>query len=57
VASRWLALAGPGLRYSSTRDAYVLRGVGSRFGPVLREDRRTTELPRAQGERRRAHLA
>jgi hypothetical protein len=24
-----------GFRYSSTRDAYVLRGIGNRFGPVL----------------------
>jgi hypothetical protein len=30
----------PLFAYSHTRDAYVLRGVGDRFGPVLRQDRR-----------------
>jgi hypothetical protein len=28
------------LRYSATRDAFVLRGVGNSRGPVLRPDRR-----------------
>ncbi len=27
-------------RYSRFRDAYVLRGIGNRYGPVLRLDRR-----------------
>lgn len=31
------------LRYSATRDAFVLRGVGSHSGPVLRPDRRRAE--------------
>jgi hypothetical protein len=30
----------PLLRYSVTREAYVLRGVGNSLGPVLRADRR-----------------
>jgi len=30
----------PFLRYSDRRDAYVLRAVGGRMGPVLRPDRR-----------------
>jgi hypothetical protein len=30
----------PLLRYSATRDAYVLRFVGRSTGPVLRADRR-----------------
>jgi len=30
----------PLLRYSDSRDAYVLRRVGHRVGPVLRRDRR-----------------
>ncbi len=30
----------PALRYSATRDAYVLRAVGNSNGPVLRPDRR-----------------
>lgn len=38
-----LGLLRPVLRYSATRDAYVLRAVGSRWGPVLR--------PRVAGER------
>jgi len=58
VAHRWLALLEPVLRYSSSRDAYNLRSVGHRFGPVLREDRRTTPHPRGPGrERRRTSVA
>jgi hypothetical protein len=30
----------PFLRYSSGRDAYVVRIFGNRFGPVMRPDRR-----------------
>jgi hypothetical protein len=60
VARRWLTVFGFVLRYSSTRDAYVLRGIGARSGPVLRADRRTT-APRRQRphgvERRRARAA
>jgi hypothetical protein len=48
IPGRLLALMRPLLRYSMTRDAYVLRVVGGRFGPVLRadrrRDRRTTRL-------------
>jgi len=40
VAGYWLAVARPLVRYSRSRDAYILRGVGGRIGPVLREDRR-----------------
>ena len=47
----------PVLRHSLTRDAYVLRGVGQRMGPVLREDRRRQSLPLTGPERRRAPLA
>ena len=56
VARHWLLLARPLFRYSAVRDAYVLRVVGRRIGPVLRENRR-----RAQSfdgvERRRASVA
>ena len=31
-----VALLRPVVRYSVSRDAYILRGVGRRFGPVLR---------------------
>jgi hypothetical protein len=40
VARHWLLLLRPLLRYSATRDAFVLRGVGRSIGPVLRADRR-----------------
>ena len=33
TTARFLPLAG--FRYSVTRDAYVLRVIGNRFGPVL----------------------
>jgi hypothetical protein len=36
-----VALLAPIFRYSSTRDAYILRGIGGRLGPVLVPDRRT----------------
>jgi hypothetical protein len=40
VARYWLVLLKPVLRYSATRDAFVLRAVGNSAGPVLRMDRR-----------------
>jgi hypothetical protein len=30
-----IAMVRPFMRYSSHRDAFVLRGVGNRFGPVI----------------------
>jgi hypothetical protein len=30
-----IAIVRPFMRYSSHRDAFVLRGVGDRFGPVI----------------------
>lgn len=58
LARHWLALLSPLLRYSTSRDAYVLRVIGARTGPVLREDRRTQERPGLPGpERRRARAA
>ncbi len=41
VAKHWLILLRPLFGYNFTRDAYVMRGVGLHFGPVLREERRT----------------
>jgi hypothetical protein len=46
VATRWLRLALPLFRYSTTRDAYVLRVIGHEHGPVLRADRRAVRRPR-----------
>jgi hypothetical protein len=40
IPRTWLLILTPGLRYSETRDAFVLRGIGSSRGPVLRPDRR-----------------
>jgi hypothetical protein len=57
VATRWLALMRPLLRYSSPRDAYVLRGVGSRFGPVLRVERRHERRAIEGVDRRRVRAA
>jgi hypothetical protein len=42
------------LRYSATRDAYVLRIIGRRFGLVLRVDRRAARMPFDGPDRRRA---
>ncbi len=40
IARPWLLIFRPLLRYSATRDAYVLRLIGRSFGPVLRPERR-----------------
>jgi hypothetical protein len=40
VGRHWLFVLRPLLRYSATRDAFVLRFVGRSAGPVLRVDRR-----------------
>jgi hypothetical protein len=42
------------LRYSHVRDAYVLRGVGSSVGPVLRVDRRAHTGRAYAGRERRS---
>ena len=52
VSGATLSVTRPILRYSSGRDAYVLRVVGSRFGPVLRPDRRRRQLHYGGSERR-----
>jgi hypothetical protein len=58
VAENWLTLLSPVYRYSYSRDAYVLRGVGRRAGPVLRADRRRRrERPSDGIERRAARVA
>jgi hypothetical protein len=46
VARHWLFILRPMLRYSATRDAFVLRAVGSSVGPVLRPDRRSRRRQR-----------
>ena len=48
----------PALRYSATRDAYVLRAVGNSNGPVLRPDRRRRRRQSFEGtDRRRTQAA
>ncbi len=55
VAAHWLLLVKPLFRYSAAREAFVLRGVGRQFGPVLRvERRRTHRRPREAGAPTRA---
>ena len=34
-----IAALKPLFRYSTSRNAYVLRGIGQRFGPVLKKSR------------------
>jgi hypothetical protein len=51
-------MLGPLFRYSYSRDAYVLRGLGRSVGPVLREDRRRRLGRPSDGiERRHARVA
>jgi hypothetical protein len=59
VAKHWLLLLRPLFGYNFTRDAYVMRGIGLRFGPVLRPDRRVRRETPVEGvdQRRRASLA
>jgi hypothetical protein len=58
VTRHWLFILRPVLRYSATRDAFVLRGVGSSIGPVLRPDRRSRRSqPFDEMNRRRAGAA
>ena len=53
VAPRLIAMLSPLLRYSVPRDAYVLRLVGNRHGPVLVARAPASEAPRASKAPRR----
>jgi hypothetical protein len=55
IARRWITISRPMLRYSQPRDAYVLRVVGRKWGPVLRPDRRHGDHLDGAAERRRSH--
>jgi len=57
VARHWLLLMRPVFRYSAGRNAYVLRIVGRKWGPVLRVDRRHGGALPGAGERRGARIA
>lgn len=56
IAPYWLMLLRPLFRYSTTRDAFVLRMIGNSTGPVLRPDRRRRAQP-FDGIDRRAQTA
>lgn len=58
VPRHWIVALKPVLRYSATRDAWVIRAVGNSSGPVLRVDRRTAREAAYRGaERRRMSAA
>ena len=49
VGSATLTVLRPFFRHSLSRDAYVLRGVGNRLGPVLQERARKDRLHHVGG--------
>jgi hypothetical protein len=53
VSPTALTLCRPLLSFDLARDAYLLRAVGRRFGPVLREDRRGQRTAEFTGPDRR----
>lgn len=53
VSPGTIRLCRPLLSFDYGREAYVLRAVGSRRGPVLREDRRRGDSSYSGPERRR----
>ena len=53
ISHHWLMALKPMLRYSATRDAFVLRAIGNSAGPVLRVDRRKARLSQYSGAERR----
>lgn len=53
VTHHWLVALKPMLRYSATRDAFVLRAIGNSKGPVLRTDRRKGRRAEYSGAERR----
>jgi hypothetical protein len=57
IAPSLFVIVTPAFRYSRTRDAFVLRGVGSSFGPVLRIDRRSRQHQFNGADRRRPTAA
>lgn len=57
IAAHWLLALKPVLRYSATRDAYVLHGIGNSTGPVLRVDRRRRGRSSYAGAERRRRMS
>jgi hypothetical protein len=56
VARHWFYLMRPALRYSVTRDAFVLHLLGNSRGPVLRPDRRSRHQAPFEGAERRGNM-
>ncbi|MGH2836139.1 MAG: hypothetical protein ACRDKD_07990 [Solirubrobacteraceae bacterium] len=52
VSGVTIVLLRPLFRYSLSRDAYVMRGLGNSRGPVLRRERRRRQRTFAGTERR-----
>jgi hypothetical protein len=52
IARHWIPVLAPAFRYSRSRDAFVLRGIGGSVGPVLRGDRRCAQRPFKGRDRR-----
>jgi hypothetical protein len=50
VSRRTLSLLRPLFAYNHNRDAYILRGVGKRVGPVLRDSEPRTRTGRFERE-------
>jgi hypothetical protein len=57
LARHWLLILRPVLRFSMSRDAFVLRGIGNSAGPVLRPERRGRRGRPADGADRRGTRA
>ena len=57
VSPRALKLLSPLFAYNHNRDAYILRGVGKRFGPVLRSSEVRTRTGRFDREQAVDELA
>jgi hypothetical protein len=57
VSARRMTVIRPFFRYSASRRAYVLRGVGGHIGPVVRIDRRPAQAQPFDGVERRARVA
>jgi len=57
IAGHWITVFRPILRYSRSRDAYILRAVGGSRGPVLRIDRRVRRKHGFDGVDRRGRAS
>ncbi|MEA2200076.1 MAG: hypothetical protein QOI89_672 [Solirubrobacteraceae bacterium] len=56
IAPSLFVILRPAFRYSRSRDAFVLRALGSSFGPVMRVDRRSHQHQFRGADRRQRNL-